>query len=314
MSLAHDPWPELRAADWRDTRAALHMILQIVGKYKLARTPWLNHSWHATFLPTASGLTTLPIPDGDQTVQIEIDVIADAVVLEAAHGGRRIVALRPMSVAEFHEAFRAALRALGASDRFHGAPNEVEAPIPFAEDDAPRPYDGDAVRRFHRALLSATHVLERYRTGFVGKSTPAHLFWGSFDLAVTRFSGRPAPLHPGGIPALPDSVTQEAYSHEVASAGFWPGGGIVDEAAFYAYAYPEPEGYGAAALTVPGAYYDPNAHEFFLPYDAVRNAPDPAAALTAFLMETFNLACDLGGWDRDALVCSLGEPLRPRLL
>ena len=309
-----DPWPSLDGTDWSETRDALHLYLQIVGKYRLARTPWLNHSWHATFYPTPRGLTTGTVHDGEDALEARFDFVDGHVVVESASGARETVALEPSSVADFHARFRRALAAAGARDDFDGAPNEIPDAVPFADDARPRPYDADAVRRFHRALLSAHGVLERFRTGFVGKSSPVHLFWGSFDLAVTRFSGESAPPHPGGIPALPDEVTREAYSHEVASAGFWPGGGIVDGAAFYAYAYPTPEGFADARLSVPGAYWHEEAGEFVLPYEAVRGAADPNAALLAFLTETFDAACDLGGWERGRLTCPLGEPRVPRPL
>ena len=248
MDLATTAWPQLDQHDWSATRDALHRYLQVVGKYRLARTPWLNHSWHATFYPTARGVTTGLIADDERAIEVTFDFSENRAVIQVTGGTSAAVALEPMSVADFHARFRQALRSLGANDDFHGSPNEVADPVPFDRDTAVRPYDSEAVSRFHRALVTATGAFEHFRTGFLGKSSPVHLFWGSFDLAVTRFSGRVAPLHPGGIPALPDDVTQEAYSHEVASAGFWPGGGIVDEACFYAYAYPSPDGYHQAIV------------------------------------------------------------------
>ena len=314
MSGVPDRWPELDQADWSETRDALHMWLQIVGKYRLARTPWLNHSWHATFRPTPRGLTTGLIEDDGAAIEIAFDFHEENLELDKGGGGREIVALQPMSVSEFHTSFRNALRSLGADDEFDGLPNEIEDPVAFSADTERRPFDIDAVRRFHRALLSAAAVFEQYRTGFVGKSSPVHLFWGSFDLAVTRFSGRLAPLHPGGIPALPDEVTREAYSHEVASAGFWPGGGPVEEAAFYAYAYPKPSGFEHSTIANPKAFWDEGSGEFILPYEAVRSAKDPEGSLLEFLQDTFEAACDLAGWDRDELVCPIGTPLQPRPL
>jgi hypothetical protein len=218
-----------------------------------------------------------------------------------------------MSIAEFHARFLDLVRALGGTPEFDGQPNEVPDPIPFAEDRAARPYDAEAVTRFFQAAVVIDRVFKRFRTAYLGKASPVHLFWGSFDLAVTRFSGRRAPLHPGGVPALPDDVTQEAYSHEVSSAGFWPGGGGVDFPAFYSYAYPVPDGF-ADARPPPEAYFDKNLGEFLLPYEAVRCSSDPEATLMAFLESTYGTAADLGGWDRDALECAMGEPRRPRPL
>lgn len=303
-------WPEL--TEWSETRNALHLHLQIVGKYRLARTPWLNHSWHATFYPTVRGLSSGLIEDGGLTVEVIFDFTRADVIVEAVGRDTVSVPLEEMSVAEFHARFRQALRAIGVSDDFHGRPNEIPDPVRFEEDHARRPFEIDAVRRFHRALLSINAVFEEFRTGFIGKSSPVHLFWGSFDLAVTRFSGAEAPLHPGGIPALPDTVTQEAYSHEVASAGFWPGGGITEDAAFYAYAYPTPDGFSAVELSVPEAVWHKKAGEFVLPYEAVRTSDDPRATLLAFLTETFDAACDLGDWPRERLTCKMGNAREPR--
>ncbi|MEM8951977.1 MAG: DUF5996 family protein, partial [Pseudomonadota bacterium] len=236
-------WPEIPYAAWKDSGATLHMWLQIVGKYRLARTPWVNHSWHATFYVGARGLTTSLIHDGDQAVEITFDVIDHDLVLVSTQGGITRLPLEPMTVAEFDQRFREKLQTIGATPTYDGMPNEVQDPVPFAEQTAPSFYDYEAITRFWQALVSVDRVFKHFRTGFLGKVSPVHLFWGSFDLAVTRFSGRSAPLHPGGILALPDEVTHEAYSHEVSSAGFWPGGGGVDEAMFYAYAYPTPEGF-----------------------------------------------------------------------
>lgn len=217
-----------------------------------------------------------------------------------------------MSVAAFHARFVAMLASLGANPEFHGSPNEVPDPVPFRDDRETRPYDADAVTRFFRALAEIEKVFFRFRTGFLGKVSPVHLFWGSFDLAVTRFSGRPAPPHRGGIPSLPDAVTREAYSHEVSSAGFWPGGGGTDFPAFYSYAYPAPTGFGETQPAPAGAYFDRGLGEFLLPYDVARNAADPEAALMSFLEATYRAAADRGGWDRHALECPIGEPCRPR--
>jgi hypothetical protein len=292
----------------------LHLWLQIVGKYRLARTPWLNHSWHATLYVSARGFTTSLVPDGPGGIEFEFDLVDQQVTGAATDGRTGRFPLGSMSVAEFHARFIDLIRSLGGTPEFHGRPNEVPNPMPFEEDHIERPYDAAAVRRFFEATVAAHRVLQRFRTGFLGKVSPVHLFWGSFDLAVTRFSGRRAPVHPGGIPALPDDVTREAYSHEVSSAGFWPGGGVVDFPAFYSYAYPAPDGFASAPVTPPEAYFDGNAGEFLLPFDAARRASDPDATLLAFLESTYRAAADLGSWDRDALESAPGEPRRPRPL
>ena len=219
-----------------------------------------------------------------------------------------------MAVADFHARFLDLLGSLGGNPEFDGRPNEVPNPIPFADDKSERAYAADAVTRFFHAMVAVDRVLKRFRTGFIGKVSPVHLFWGSFDLAVTRFSGRPAPLHPGGIPALPDAVTREAYSHEVSSAGFWPGGGGIDFPAFYSYAYPAPAGFAEARPKPDAAYFDKALGEFVLPYDVVRQSSEPEVTLMAFLQSTYNAAAELGGWDRAALECHIGVPRRPRIL
>jgi hypothetical protein len=306
-------WPEIPFAPWRETCAALHLYSQIVGKYRLARTPWVNHSWHATMYVNARGLTTLLVPDA-AGIAISFDLVNHILIGEAADGRRAEIPLGPMSVADFHARFRDLVVHLGGTARFDGRPNEIAGAIPFRDDRQMRPYDANAVTRFFHALVAASVVLSRFRTGFIGKASPVHLFWGSFDLAVTRFSGRRAPPHPGGIPNLPDEVTREAYSDEVSSAGFWPGGGGTDFPAFYCYAYPTPKGFGEAPVAPDGAYFDAKLGEFILPYDLVRTSTDPEAALMAFLESTYRAAADLGGWDRHALECAIGEPLRPRPL
>ncbi len=311
---AYAPWPELPYLAWRETCAALHLYTQIVGKYRLARTPWINHSWHATFYVGAAGLTTSRVPDGPGGIEVRFDLLEHAVIGAATNGRTARFDLGPMSVADFHRRFLDLLRALGGTPKLHGRPNEIPDPIPFADDREVRPYDRDAVTRFFHTLAAVAPVLERFRTGFVGKASPVHLFWGSFDLAVTRFSGRRAPLHPGGVPGLPDAVTREAYSHEVSSAGFWPGGSGVDCAAFYSYAYPAPPGFARARVEPEAALFDSTLGEFLLPYDAVRLSANPEASLLTFLESTYGAAADLGAWDRAGLECSLGEPLKPRTL
>jgi hypothetical protein len=305
-------WPDIPYPAWRETCAALHLYSQIVGKYRLARTPWVNHSWHATLYVNARGLTSSPIPDGPGALEIALDLVAHEVVGTASDGSRASLPLGPMSVAEFDARFRDMVASLGGTAEFNDRPNEVPNPVPFREDRQTRPYDAEAVARFFQALVAIDRVFKRFRTGFIGKVSPVHLFWGSFDVAVTRFSGRPAPLHPGGIPALPDAVTREAYSHEVSSAGFWPGGGGTDFPAFYSYAYPTPNGFADAPPGPVGAYFDRTLGEFLLPYEAVRRQADPEATLLAFLGSTYRAAADLGFWDRAALETPLGVPLRPR--
>jgi hypothetical protein len=306
-------WPEIPFETWRETCSALHLYCQIVGKYRLARTPWVNHSWHATFYVDARGLTTSLVPDASG-IEIAFDLVSHAIIGRAADGRRAEMPLGPMSVAECHGRFCELVDYLGGTPDFDGRPNELVDPIPFRDDRQVRPYDADAVTRFFRALVLINGVFYRFRTGFIGKVSPVHLFWGSFDLAVTRFSGRPAPLHPGGVPALPDDVTREAYSHEVSSAGFWPGGGGTDFAAFYSYAYPTPNGFADAQVVPAGAYFDRKLGEYLLPYDVVRNSSEPEATLMAFLESTYRAAADAGRWDRAALECSIGYPLRPRAL
>ena len=308
------PWPELDYASWAQTCTALHLQTQVVGKYRLAHTPWVNHSWHATLYVTARGLTTGMVPDGPAGgIEIMFDLHDHMLIGVSAEGLSERFALEPMSIATFYRRFVALLEALGATSRFDRVPNEIADPIAFDTDTAERPYDRDAVRRFHGALVRIDGVFRQFRTAFLGKVSPVHLFWGSFDLAVTRFSGRDAPLHPGGVPALPDAVTQEAYSHEVSSAGFWPGAGL-GYPAFYCYAYPTPEGFGVAPIAPDAAFYDTALGEFILPYDAVRQARDPEAMLLEFLQTTYEAAADLAGWDRGALDCHQGKPRRPRSL
>ena len=305
-------WPAIPFEPWKDNCAALHLQTQIVGKYRLAHTPWVNHSWHATLYVNADGLTTGLVPDGPG-VTVQFDLQRQRLVASAASGESDGFPLEPMSVAAFDSRFKETIAMLGGSPEYHGCPNELPEVTPFAEDTADRPWDADAVSRFHRALVRIDAVFNEFRTGFLGKVSPVHLFWGSFDLAVTRFSGRSAPLHPGGIPNLPDAVTREAYSHEVSSAGFWPGGGGIDEPCFYSYAYPTPDAFADQPVRPEAARFDRNLGEFVLPYDAVRSAPDPRKALLEFLDSTFDAAAGLAGWDND-LTCALGRKGLPRLI
>ncbi len=300
-------WPVLDYLQWRDTCSALHLYLQVAGKYRLAHTPWLNHSWNATFYVTPRGLASSPIPDGPG-IEILFDMLEHRVIGTNGRGETSAFALEPMTVATFHARFRDLVTQLGVTAQFDGVPNEVPFPVPFADDHRERPYDADAVQRFHAALNAIDRVFKTFRTSFLGKASPVHLFWGALDLAVTRFSGRRAPLHPAGIPALPDAVAREAYDREVSSAGFWPGGGGIDYPAFYAYAYPEPRSFRHAPTAPEAAFWHEGLSEFVLPYDAVRSAKDPDAALMAFLVSTYEAAADGAGWDRDLLECGPGRP------
>ncbi|HEY3224116.1 MAG TPA: DUF5996 family protein [Pseudolabrys sp.] len=310
---ATERWPALPYAAWKETRDTLHLWTQVVGKVRLALTPWLNHSWHVTLYVTARGLTTSPIPWGGGSFQIDFDFIDHVLWVRTSEGHFRQLMLRPMSVAEFYEDLMIALRDLGITVNIMTTPCEIADCIPFDQDTVHAAFDAEYVSRFWRVLLSASEVFARFRTGFLGKASPVHFFWGSFDLAVTRFSGRRAPRHPGGVPHLADSVAQEAYSHEVSSAGFWPGGGgPIDYASFYSYAYPTPEGFGAARVLPKEAFFSKELGEFLLPYDAIRATPDPDAALLSFLHSTYEAAADLGRWDRKALDCALGEPGKVR--
>lgn len=305
-------WPELSRETGRETWEALQLFSQIPGKVRLALSPWVNHSWHATYYVTARGLTTSLLAHPADPFQIDFDFVDHAVWIRTARGADRTVPLGPRSVADFHAELMARLAELGIEVEIHGVPNEVVDPVPFADDRRPRAYDPAAARALFQAWVRVAGVLSRFRTGFIGKVSPVHLFWGSFDLAVTRFSGRRAPLHPGGIPGLPDEVTREAYSHEVSSAGFWPGGGGVEQPAFYAYAYPAPAGFADAGVEPNATYYDTKLGEFVLPYEAVRSAADPDRALLQFLQSTYAAAAELGNWARGELECPMGEPRRPR--
>src|SRR3954447_16826291 len=307
-------WPELPYAAWRDSCETLHLMTQIVGKIRLARTPWLNHSWHVALYVTARGLTTSPIPDGARSFQIDFDFIDHVLRIASSDGRQELVPLLAQPVAAFYKAVMAALSALGIDVAIDDMPNELPDPIRFRDDHTHASYDRDAVHRFWQVLRQADRVFAKFRTGFLGKASPVHFFWGSFDLAVTRFSGRRAPLHPGGVPHLPDSVAQEAYSHEVSSAGFWPGGGGIEYPAFYSYAYPAPVEFRASPVKPPAAFFSEALGEFILPYEAVRTSPDPETALLDFLQSTYEAAANSAKWDRAALECGFGQPRRPRLL
>jgi hypothetical protein len=301
-------WPELPTAAWRETYATLHLWTQIVGKIRLERAPWLNHSWQVALYVTARGLTTSPIPDGVSTFQIDFDFIDHALRISTSDGATRQFALAGQSVASFYTAIMAALAELGIRVTIDQMPNELPEPICFSQDHRHASYDPDAVRRFLQTLTSADRVFKQFRTGFLGKASPVHFFWGSFDLAVTRFSGRRAPRHPGGVPHLPDEVAREAYSHEESSAGFWPGSGAIDYPAFYSYAYPEPAGFRTTQVRPDAASFSEGLGEFILPYDAVRSAAEPDQALLEFLQSTYEAAANAAKWDRNALECPPGRP------
>jgi len=306
-------WPALPYAAWRETAATLQLWTQIVGKIRLALTPWLNHGWQVPLYVTARGLGTSTIPTGSELLEMEFDFIKHRLVAITSSGEERTLALEPQTVADFYRDVLDLMRGIGVVVAINEMPNEVQSPIPFSQDRTHRAYDAAAAHRFWRALIQVDRVFKLFRSGFLGKASPAHFFWGSFDLAVTRFSGRTAPRHPGGVPGLPDEVTQEAYSHEVSSAGFWPGNEAFPQPAFYSYAYPEPPGF-RDRLAVPGAYFDDKLGEFILAYDTVRSAPDPDARLLEFLSATYAAAAEAGSWDRAVLECPMGVPGQVRHL
>jgi Family of unknown function (DUF5996) len=290
----------------------LRLWTQIVGKIRLVQSPWLNHSWHVPLYVDARGLTTSLIAHGDRAFDLSFDFIDSMLVLRTSEGEERGIALAPQSVADFHHRVMTALDGVAMPVRIDEMPNEIEGAIRFSEDRTHCVYDAGYAQRFWRVLLQVDRVLHLFRTGFIGKCSPVHFFWGSFDMAVTRFSGRTAPPHPGGVPNLPDAVAREAYSHEVSSCGFWPGGGGLDDAAFYSYAYPAPDGFAKATVQPAQAYFHPTLAEFVLPYEAVRTAADPDSTLLAFLNSTYEAAADLAHWDRAALECPAGRTGVPR--
>jgi hypothetical protein len=299
--MTHPAWPALPYEAWKDTYETLHMWMQIVGKIRLERMPWLNHCWQVTLYPTARGLTTARMPYGDEHLQIDFDFIAHELSVQTSRGDRRSIALAPKSVADFYRDVMAALTAVGMPVEIYCKPMEVESLVPLDMDTGHQAYDAEYAHRCWRVLVSTADVFLRFRSRFYGKASPVHFFWGAPDLAVTRFSGRVAPEHPGGIPGLPDRVTRDAYSHEVSSCGFWPGGGAIAYPAFYSYAYPEAAGFADARVEPGAAFYSPAFREWVLPYDAVRMSASPDDVLLAFLQATYDAAANLGGWDRAAL-------------
>jgi hypothetical protein len=294
-------WPSLPYPEWKETCVTLRMWTQIVGKIRLALSPWTNHSWHVTLYLTARGLTTSPIPHGSRVFEIEFDFIAHKLLVTTGDAARREIPLQPRSVAEFYEMTMSILDELDLPVQINTTPNELADPIPFERDQVHCAYDPEYANRFWRVLLQADRVFKLFRSRFCGKCSPVHFFWGSFDLAVTRFSGRPAPPHPGGIPHLPDAITREAYSQEVSSLGFWPGNDAMPEAIFYSYAYPEPQGFAQSAVKPEAASYNAQLKEFVLPYEVVRSAASPAETLLDFAQSTYDAASQLGNWDRAVL-------------
>ncbi len=301
MNGAPNSWPSLPFAEWKDTAITLHMWTQIVGKIRLTLSPWTNQSWHVTLYLTSRGLTTSPIPHGSDTFEIQFDFIDHQLLIDKSDGARQRIELRPQSVAEFYRLVMKSLTDLDLPVTIHTMPNEIENPIPFDQDEVHRSYDREYANRFWRVLVQSDRVFKQFRSRFCGKCSPVHFFWGSFDLAVTRFSGRPAPPHPGGVPHLPDAITREAYSQEVSSLGFWPGNAAMPTPVFYSYAYPEPPGFAETKIQPDAAFYEPKLREFILPYDAVRTAESPDAVLLDFAQSTYDAASKLGKWDREAL-------------
>jgi hypothetical protein len=304
-------WPDLTYARWKDTATTLQLWTQIVGKLRLVQTPWVNHGWQVPLYVSVRGLATSPIPAGHEILELEFDFIAQRLVIRTSAGASIALALEPQPVADFYRQVMAILRGLGIAAHIHELPNEMQDPVAFSRDTAPRAYDAAAAHDFWRALVQIDRIFKLFRSGFLGKASPVHFFWGSFDLAVTRFSGRRAPPHPGGVPFLPDAVVREAYSHEVSSAGFWPGNAAFPRAAFYSYAYPEPPGFRAHPVPAPGAFENALG-EFILPYEAVRSAADPDKLLLDFLAATYAAAAECGNWDRTTLECELGVPGKVR--
>ncbi len=299
-------WPRLDYAADKAVIETLHAYLQVVGKLPTRALPWCNHGWHLAMRVVPRGFRTYPVPAADGEAEVLVDCLSSTVQVVNSAGFTGELALRGQSVAAFLDELSALLSEAKVDTSISGAPNEVEIAIPFAQDTAERTWNAETAERSHRAFADANRVFERFRTGFVGKSSPPHLFWGSFDLAVSRFSGRAAPLHPGGVPNLPDRVTREAYSHEIASNGFWLGGGGVDEAAFYAYGYPSPEGLRDHPVAPETAYWHADLGEFILPYAAVRAAGDPEAVLMQFLQSTYRAVADTGNWPRAGLEMPMG--------
>lgn len=296
-------WPQLSYPQLKDTIATVQLWTQIVGKIRLKKMPWLNHSWHVTLYVSPRGLTTQSIPNGDRSFQVDFDFIAHQLIITCSSGDRQTMDLYPRTVASFYKELFEKLALLDIEVTIYAKPNEIDPAIPFAEDEMHQSYDKTQVEHFHKALLTINTIFTQFRAGFSGKCSPVHFFWGAFDLAVTRFSGRKAPLHPGGAPNMPDDVMQEAYSHEVSSCGFWAGSDQFPHPAFYAYCYPTPATFGEQPVKPAEAFYSTDMGEFFLKYEDVRNATDPEKALMDFLETTYIAAANTGNWDRKNLEC-----------
>ena len=301
-------WPEFDVNRDSPTFALLHLASQMLGKLRVAHAPWANHGWHVTLHPVAEGLAMPPIAANGKRFELVLDLCAHAIVLRTSSGTRDAIPLEGGSIAGLHRSLITMLDRNGLPSDFHGRPNEVPDAIPFASDDAARSYNRDSAERLRDAFSLILPIFEGFRAGFLGKASPVHFFWGSFDLAVTRFSGREAPAHPGGVPGLPDRITREAYSHEVSSAGFWPGGVVAAEPIFYSYAYPEPAGFRSAKIAPSAARFDETLGEFVLPYEEVRRSAIPETELTAFLNSSYEAAADLANWDRSALEREVAAP------
>ncbi len=289
-------WPDLPLEEWQDTKDTLHMWTQVVGKIRLAQTPLVNHWWNVPLYVTSRGLTTSAMPYDDRTFEIDFDFIDHQLIIKCSDGAEKSLALAPRSVADFYEEVMQALRSLGLEVKIWTTPVEVENPVPFEQDHKHASYDAEYANRFWRILVQADRVLQEFRARFIGKVSPVHFFWGSFDLAVTRFSGRRAPLREGV-----DTITREAYSHEAISHGFWPGGGAIPEPAFYSYTAPEPAGLSEEKIRPPDAFYSSDMKEFVLKYASVRRAASPETALMEFLQSTYEAGARLAHWDRNSL-------------
>ena len=300
-------WPELSIEHDHETLAMLHLAAQMLGKIRVAHAPWVNHGWHVALQPNARGFSTLPTDAGDnRSFTLTLDLCRHAIVLWVSDGSREEVPLNAGSIAALHRRLIAMLDDHGLPSTFNGVPNEIENAIPFAQDNTPRDYSRDSAARIRELFGAIVPVFGRFRAGFAGKASPVHLWWGSFDLAVSRFSGRPAPPHPGGMPGLPDRITREAYSNEVSSAGFWAGGATAAEPFFYSYVYPEPDGFRRAEVA--HGRFDEGFGEFVLPYAEVQRSADPANMVLEFFQSAYDRAAELARWDRPALE---REPVAP---
>lgn len=303
----HKDWPKLEFSEWKETLYTLHLWTQIAGKIRLRNLPWLNHSWHVTLYVSPTGLTTGSIPYKDGLFQLDFDFIHHWLIIQTGKEENEIIKLYPRTVASFYKELMEKLTSAGIETHIHSTPNEIDPAIPFEKDETHQSYDPDQVNDFWKALVKIHTVFTRFRAGFTGKCSPVHFFWGSFDLAVTRFSGRLAPLHPGGAPNVPVRVMQEAYSHELSSCGFWPGNEQVPQAVFYAYCYPSSIAFSQQPVSPAEAYFDEQMGEFILPYEAVRKSADPEQMLLQFMQTTYEAAANAGNWDREALECDLSS-------